>query len=583
MKKTTLRYLAYASCAYALLHGSLFAQTVIPPGLGAMSSTQPSRGTAILSGKLTSTGGQNPTVKIRWGDEDRGTAITPSTAWDNEVTISTNQATGTFSTTITIPNLEKFYYFRAVADNAGGAVVSRSLGVLLPDAPVGVENLQGRWDFNGQNADDSSGMTRHGTAKKLFSPSEISGMNLWLDATDSSTITASSNSVSQWRDKSGSNHHFEQSTAGNQPTTGSASINGKNAMSFDGSDRMTNDNISFTGTHSIYVVASSSSSGGSYTRILENNPRLFFGKGNGNNDFAAFYGNGGSWHDVDTNSPAKSLANACILAVDNNNSVATPYVNGTAQNTKNGTMPTLTGLTLGAQSNGNQAWSGPIGEILVFTAKLSDSERQQVEGYLAHKWALQGKLPSSHPYYLGAPVSASGTPEYISDTPFGSGKAIDLANGHVEVTTGESEDSFDGGGASSVSAWVKGWPSSSFAPFVSKGAKFNKPTEIASLKLWLDAADLTTMDQGTALGTSGPPQSDGNSVKFWADKSGNGHHATTSNSPTYRTNSINGKPSIDTQGDWFTITDGSGMVGTTGTPASKNKEAMVIWVGNFPE
>ena len=207
MKKTTLRYLAYASCAYALLHGSLFAQTVIPPGLGAMSSTQPSRGTAILSGKLTSTGGQNPTVKIRWGDEDRGTALTPSTAWDNEVTISTNQATGTFSTTITIPNLEKFYYFRAVADNAGGAVVSRSLGVLLPDAPVGLENLQGRWDFNGQNADDSSGMTRHGTAKKLFSPSEISGMNLWLDATDTSTITASSNSVSQWRDKSGNNYH----------------------------------------------------------------------------------------------------------------------------------------------------------------------------------------------------------------------------------------------------------------------------------------------------------------------------------------------------------------------------------------
>jgi hypothetical protein len=77
MKKTALRYLAYASCAYALFHGSLFAQTIIPAGFGAMSATQPSRETAVLSGILQSTGGQNPTVKIRWGDEDRGTAVTP--------------------------------------------------------------------------------------------------------------------------------------------------------------------------------------------------------------------------------------------------------------------------------------------------------------------------------------------------------------------------------------------------------------------------------------------------------------------------------------------------------------------------
>ena len=75
------------------------AQTVLPAGLGAMSVSQPSRDTAILSGVLLSNGGENPTVKIRWGDEDRGTAVTPSAAWDNEVTVSTNQATGAFSTT----------------------------------------------------------------------------------------------------------------------------------------------------------------------------------------------------------------------------------------------------------------------------------------------------------------------------------------------------------------------------------------------------------------------------------------------------------------------------------------------------
>ena len=80
----------------------------------------------------------------------------------------------------------------------------------------------------------------------------------------------------------------------------------------------------------------------------------------------------------------------------------------------------------------------------------------------------------------------AGHQAYITDTPFGSGKAIDLADGHVEVSTGESEDEFDGGAAFSVSAWVKGWPTESYAPFVSKGATFPKPSDVASLNFgWM--------------------------------------------------------------------------------------------------
>ena len=122
------------------------AQT-LPAGFGQMSVTQPNRGTAVLTGQLLNTGGQNPTVKIRWGDEDRGTAVTPTDAWDNEVTVSTNQAAGTFSTTITIPNLEKVYYFRAIASNAGGSVVSRQLGVLVPNRPRGCGEFAGPLEF----------------------------------------------------------------------------------------------------------------------------------------------------------------------------------------------------------------------------------------------------------------------------------------------------------------------------------------------------------------------------------------------------------------------------------------------------
>ena len=204
---------------------SAFAQTIIPAGLGSMSVTQPSRETATLTGVLLQTGGQNPTVKIRWGDEDRGTAVTPGTAWDNEVVVSTNQAAGSFSATITIPNLAKAYYFRAIASNSGGTVVSRSLGVLYPSAPVGVASLQGRWAFDGENANDSSGKTLHGTAKKLFSPSEVSSMKLWLDAAE---LTTSGNT---WTDKSGNSN---DATKNGSPTVVTEAKNGKSVMRYSG-------------------------------------------------------------------------------------------------------------------------------------------------------------------------------------------------------------------------------------------------------------------------------------------------------------------------------------------------------------
>jgi hypothetical protein len=41
---------------------------------------------------------------------------------------------------------------------------------------------------------------------------------------------------------------------------------------------------------------------------------------------------------------------------------------------------------------------GNISEVLIFNKTLSSTERQNIEGYLAWKWALVTLLPSSHPY-----------------------------------------------------------------------------------------------------------------------------------------------------------------------------------------
>ena len=47
-----------------------------------------------------------------------------------------------------------------------------------------------------------------------------------------------------------------------------------------------------------------------------------------------------------------------------------------------------------------------MAEIVIYESQ-SDSDRQKVEGYLAHKWGLQSKLNSVHPYKDFEPIDQS--------------------------------------------------------------------------------------------------------------------------------------------------------------------------------
>ena len=46
----------------------------------------------------------------------------------------------------------------------------------------------------------------------------------------------------------------------------------------------------------------------------------------------------------------------------------------------------------------NELADWAIWELIIFDTELSDDERFEVEGYLAHKWLMDGYLPTNHPY-----------------------------------------------------------------------------------------------------------------------------------------------------------------------------------------
>jgi hypothetical protein len=62
-------------------------------------------------------------------------------------------------------------------------------------------------------------------------------------------------------------------------------------------------------------------------------------------------------------------------------------VNGTAQNAKNGTTTTFTGLCVGGGFTG-QTWRGYIGEVIIYDSVLSSTDRVIVENYLKSKWGI---------------------------------------------------------------------------------------------------------------------------------------------------------------------------------------------------
>ena len=196
--------------------------------------------------------------------------------------------------------------------------------------------------------------------------------------------------------------------------------------------------------------------------------------------------------------------------------------------------------------NNSRSVDGHFAELVSFKSTDSNT-RQKVEGYLAKKWGLKSILDSSHPYKKSSPFKAGS--QFSSNSIDGSGMSLDLSTGtFAEVSTGGTEDTFDGGSNFSVSMWVKGWPSSAGQSLVSKD-NFN-PASMGNLMLWLDAekADYLSTD-----GSVSPP-TNGESISKWYDLSGKGYHAVPSGAnPVWKSSLINSKPGVDLSGTTMKI------------------------------
>lgn len=254
-----------------------------------------------------------------------------------------------------------------------------------------------------------------------FSPIDISGLQLWLDASDSRTLfsdtagttlaTADGASIALWKDKSVNSRNLTQSTSGNRPVLKKAVVNSLDGIRFDG----TNDYLGYatdirpsaysvfavvnkTTTSSTTFCGASDTAGNGHARYFEISSGFY-----ATNDIGIITGNG-----TDSYRGLYTQNSAGNLIVNNTPTILSMTSSVTGSGTtlelfKNNSAPATTvigaNITSVAAVNRNFAvgrlgdyngsyLQGDIYEILIYNSALTTAQRQQVEAYLNTKWKV---------------------------------------------------------------------------------------------------------------------------------------------------------------------------------------------------
>jgi hypothetical protein len=230
------------------------------------------------------------------------------------------------------------------------------------------------------------------------SPRSISGCALWLDAADTSTLTLSTNNVTQWSDKSGNGNNATQATTSNQPTTG-GSQNGLNTLLFTGK-MMTYPTISLSAQTVFCVYLNTTFT--PYGWPVHIGPFAFFYAAPSSN---VGIGRSGYTDEVLANWSTNGLTTSKYTVYGGTVSVSGSttsvlYFNGNqvASNTVTSSGG-LVNYTIGTLQSGANTVTGYIAEVIVFNSVLGTAQRQSVENYLMGKWGIKPSLPATHPFY----------------------------------------------------------------------------------------------------------------------------------------------------------------------------------------
>ncbi|MGR6465397.1 hypothetical protein [Rhizobium sp. PAMB 3182] len=223
----------------------------------------------------------------------------------------------------------------------------------------------------------------------------------WYDA-ELSSKTLSSTQVSQWNDISGTGLHLKQATSANQPIYSSAD----RWIDLDGSDDyMAPDTAFLPAGNNPFTIFSV------VRWDVTDSSRFFFAQGAANNNQAVYVGSDTTTAGQPAFIMYGNRLNAGAFSAGVDYLMSYRYTSGAREFWQNGNSvasDAYSSLNLSTSSPyfgrfGTNYFNGKCRTLLVFRSALSVGNRQNVEGYLAWRWGLQGNLPGGHPYVNSPP------------------------------------------------------------------------------------------------------------------------------------------------------------------------------------
>ena len=221
-----------------------------------------------------------------------------------------------------------------------------------------------------------------------FSPLSIPTCALWLDAADSTTVTGTT-TVTAWSDKSGNGRPVTITSA---PSYGTTTQNKLKTLAFN-NNQVTTSIASAVGTGDFTLIAVWYQSTGGTNTVLSLGTS---GSSSQSLGYSATKYNFYQFGSVQESAYTTSAGSWVIQIGTRISSVKTVYINGIA-----GTTPstdsynqTVTTVTIGRGDG--FGITGQIGEILVYTGTMGQTDQQKIESYLAQKWNLTAQLPVTH-------------------------------------------------------------------------------------------------------------------------------------------------------------------------------------------
>jgi len=237
-----------------------------------------------------------------------------------------------------------------------------------------------------------------------FTPSSVSGLQLWLDASDASTLydatsggsLAGANAiVRRWQDKSGNGRHATGDTG---PTRKTAAINSRDALLFDGSTSKLSFSGNVYGTSgyvTVFAVVRKLSVSTTAMIMSQDNgsvsPRTYQYLRVVNASLQSIWFTGGPTAQSVSAASAVS-ANTTFLATlrigASGGAVSLNGTAGTANTNVSGVLTNSEQTYIGSFAYPSNEFDGHICELVAYDTALSDANKAAVESYLMTKWGI---------------------------------------------------------------------------------------------------------------------------------------------------------------------------------------------------